>query len=754
MAFGLVFARIFSEDIDSGNALTRARLIDSLVKCATLESVERIDAAVTREDWLVKPPADRVEIQVLPGKDRRSAEIILSNGLISRTFLIAGSDPAAASAATMSFKNLRTNAEFVRSVRPEAVMHVNGRNLNIGGFLGQPIHNYFDKAWIDKLGSDPSACAFIGCETGEIATEFPWEPRYGAPATSWPPKGRRLTLHFKSSGEDGVRVSVHYDIYDGIPVIRKQIVVKNVGVGELDIDSMSTEVLAVTHDQASRIWVESDYSFANMISTRWETDPLYHTYAEGRQPFEDLRHVPNKYLENPWAKADPGEFPGFHAGRYLLSSRYSQGLSKTLRTGETFKSFHTYEILHDSDDAERQGLARRKMFRSVAPWTQENPIFMHLRNSDSASIRRVVDQCVETGFEMIIVTFWSGFDMESKDREYWKRIKADFDYAHGKGIKIGGYILFSSDASKGPKYDAKQKVCSPSLCLGSEYVDGYFKHLFEFMDFVGQDVIETDGPYHGYPCEATDHKYHKGRADSFCVQWEKMAEFFRGCRQRNIYVNAPDHYPHQGINKMPMGYREENWSLPREFQILVGRQNIYDGTWRKTSSMGWMMTPLVEYHGGGPSATLEPLAEHLDAYGAHLVQNFGSGVQSCYRGPRLYDSEPTRALVRNTVDWYKKYRRILDSDIIHVRRPDGRDIDCMMHVNPTLEQKGLAMVYNPLSEPVKRMLRLPLYYTGLSDTAVISEKEGPAIHYKLDRESQVSVPVEIPAHGYTWLLIQ
>ena len=139
-----------------------------------------------------------------------------------------------------------------------------------------------------------------------------------------------------------------------------------------------------------------------------------------------------------------------------------------------------------------------------------------------------------------------------------------------------------------------------------------------------------------------------------------------------------------------MGYREVNWSLPRDRQILLARQNIYDGTSEKTPSMGWMFVPLVEYHGGGEAATLEPLAEHLDAYEAHLAQNFGCGVQACYRGPRLYDGVETKAAVKKWVDFYKCYRAILESDIIHLRRADGRDIDGVMHVNPQLPTCGLA----------------------------------------------------------------
>ena len=60
-----------------------------------------------------------------------------------------------------------------------------------------------------------------------------------------------------------------------------------------------------------------------------------------------------------------------------------------------------------------------------------------------------------------------------------------------------------------------------------------------------------------------------------------------------------------------MGYRETNFSLPRERQILIARQNIYDATYEKTPSMGWMFVPLVEYHGGGAAARLSRFVNTL-----------------------------------------------------------------------------------------------------------------------------------------------
>jgi len=203
-----------------------------------------------------------------------------------------------------------------------------------------------------------------------------------------------------------------------------------------------------------------------------------------------------------------------------------------------------------------------------------------------------------------------------------------------------------------------------------------------------------------------------------------------------------------------MGYRESNWSLPRAQQIIHGRQNIFDGTWEKTPTMGWMFVPLTEYQGGGAAATLEPLGEHLEAYSAHLANNFGAGVQACYRGPRLFDTVATEALVKRWVSWFKEYRDILESDLIHLRRADGVDIDYFLHVNPRLKRCGLAMIYNPLLVEAERTIRLPLYYTGLTDTALIRQENGKAKRYRMDRDFSVNVKVRVPASGETWLVVE
>jgi hypothetical protein len=148
------------------------------------------------------------------------------------------------------------------------------------------------------------------------------------------------------------------------------------------------------------------------------------------------------------------------------------------------------------------------------------------------------------------------------------------------------------------------------------------------------------------------------------------------------------------------------------------------------------------------------LSQHLPDYEAHLANNFGDGVQACWRGPRLYDSDETKLLVKKWVDFFKRHRDILESDIIHCRRADGRDIDYLVHVNPTIKIRAFAMIHNPLDHEVERTVTLPLYYAGLNKTARIREKDGAFHRYELDQHNRANVPVKIAAHNRTWLVVE
>ena len=111
-------------------------------------------------------------------------------------------------------------------------------------------------------------------------------------------------------------------------------------------------------------------------------------------------------------------------------------------------------------------------------------------------------------------------------------------------------------------------------------------------------------------------------------------------------------------------------------------------------------------------------------------------------------------MVQEVIGWYKRYRDILNSDIIHLRKPDARDWDGIMHVNPRLREKALAMFFNPTDTEMVRTVRLPLYYTGLQRKTRVREQEGKAKTYRLTADHEVELTVRIPARGFTWYVVE
>ena len=677
--------------------------------------------ASQRNDWLVHPFGHPASVEETDNR------LILNNGLIRRTFV------TSPNFATVDYTNQITDSSVLRGIKPDAILTIDGHPFEVGGLKGQPDYAYLDSDWVVDLTSDENAFQFRGYRVGEPEIRYPWVRRRSATSSVYPPEGVTLSVEFAPpSSVDAIRVCVHYELYKGIPVLSKWITVRNESQKPIQLDALSCEILAVNEEEKHRLRVESDYAFSGMETTQWGPDADYKTQVD-------------YHYQMP----------------LLLTSRYPLGPGVLLQQGETFKSFRTFEILHDSDDRERKGLARRRMYRTVAPQVTENPILMHVRSAEPDAVRLAIDQCAEVGFEMVIMTFGSGFDIESEDVEYIAVMKELTDYAHSKGIQLGGYTLMCASRNVGDDFNCIDPDTGQpgsrfgqSACLASRWADGYFQRVLNFMDETGMDVIETDGPYHGDVCAATTHEHHNGLEDSQLRQWEACVHFYHECRARGIYINSPDQYYLNGSSKCGMGYRETNFSLPRERQILIARQNIYDGTYEKTPSMGWMFVPLVEYHGGGAAATFEPLCEHLDDYESYLAQNFGSGVIACYRGPRLFDTQQTKVVVKKWVDFYKRYRPILDSDLIHVRRPDGRSIDCALHVNAQIRPCGLAMLYNPTPTAQQITLKLPLYYTGLSKSAKIREKEGEPKQYEIDRNYTVEIPIKMGAKSVSYLVIE
>jgi hypothetical protein len=64
------------------------------------------------------------------------------------------------------------------------------------------------------------------------------------------------------------------------------------------------------------------------------------------------------------------------------------------------------------------------------------------------------------------------------------------------------------------------------------------------------------------------------------------------------------------------------------------------------------------------------------------------------------------------------------------------------------------MVFNPTSDAIDTILLVPLYYTGVTNVAQVSEQENAWKNYTLARDYHIDLPISLPALGITWFLIK
>ena len=655
----------------------------------------------------------------------------LSNGLVSRTVL------CHQTMATISVQRrslMGQDIELVRATSRESIITINGQTYSVGGATGQPDKAFLLNSDIATLRPLTEDSIFLGVRTEAY--------KHPVPSPKLPAKnGVSLvgTFELTKGPAKGVRVQVRHSIFDDLPVVEKQVEVINVTTATVRVNTIVFEELSTVEpdsvvDPTSQwerqpITVLSDFMFhgmtissANQIGT-WTTDETFTTQVnyELKTPCRLICTLPN-------------------------------GPEIDLAPNDRFTSPRAILVCHASTERELRGRDIRGAWKGLAPWTADNPLMLHLTSTDEKIVKTAIDQCAECGFEMVIFSFGSGLNMEDTSLPNINKFKAFADYAHSKGIRIGGYSLLAS-RSVSPQDDVINPLTGKtggtifgnSPCLCSSWGLDYFKRIKRFLKATGFDLLEHDGSYPGDVCASTKHPGHNGTLDSQWRQFELIRDLYVWCRQNNIYLNVPDTYFLCGSNKVGMGYRETNWSLPRSLQHIHARQNMFDGTWEKLPSMGWMFVPLVQYHGGGADATIEPLREHLDDYKRHMDSCLGYGVQACYRGPRLYDAPETKAMVIKAVSKYKKYRQLLESDITHLRRPDGRNIDAIIHTSDNHSGHSLLVAYNPGPERQSTALGLPDTHSPYKDIRVIDTDTNKSWHIKPRQDGRFVIDVTIDA---------
>jgi hypothetical protein len=144
-------------------------------------------AANPAEDWLISPPKSPVVVADTTIGGRPA--VIMSNGLISRTFIVSPNW------ATYSYSS--GGDELLRSVQPEASFQLdNATDQIVGGVTGMASGAYLNSS--DPLLTVPSSYQYKAHRIVPVRTRYEWTPgtRHSNPETPWPPPGKGLEVVF------------------------------------------------------------------------------------------------------------------------------------------------------------------------------------------------------------------------------------------------------------------------------------------------------------------------------------------------------------------------------------------------------------------------------------------------------------------------------------------------------------------------------------------------------------------------------
>jgi hypothetical protein len=264
-----------------------------------------------------------------------------------------------------------------------------------------------------------------------------------------------------------------------------------------------------------------------------------------------------------------------------------------------------------------------------------------------------------------------------------------------------------------------------------------------------------------------------------------------------------------GEAKVPGGYSEEVFSLPRWTWIDRVRESVIASPLDRdlSTSIGRRMFPVplsAPYHPmqldptkpgrWTPAAGYQNIGtlcegsceQHLSEMEWALYGMWGTGAFPMLRSTKLWDGPKSKALLTKAIAWAKQYRRVLSSESVTLRHgtvcwgrgpvnvstggPNSHgggctssDLDAILHRAPKayygdIDERGLAMVFNPTNRTINTTLRAPLYYAGISKArgdagAMVSQEGGAAKQMVLGVNDTIGLDVVLPPRALTWFVI-
>jgi hypothetical protein len=793
-------------------------------------------------DWLVAGCTNASSFSQTKALDG-STVYTVSNGIVTRDLTHNATTNTLSTTAVIMTAN-QTATRLVDAVVPEASFTVNGVAVQLGGLAGQ------------IEGAHIASFSAVRSGLPAAAGEFSWIPgvRGSNPNAAWPPKGSRVefdhalacaTVHADGSGVSGggdewMIMTVPYEQYEGTSGFSRRVTLTHNCTGApLKIANICVAYLGLIELGYVEFVTDSEAGSARSTrladGTRPEAMEAWSGWGQTLGVGESYRSFLVAEIFHSTARVDPAALGG--VDRYAReSARFWRLVTPQIEQmivyvqGICTGGNDVYPA--DGNDG------------TVGYWCYDD--------EGTEGIKFLIDQTKEMAADMLVFgqnmnQSWRsmiGPEFNSQANLTWfanlvarahntsggqhavevgvyqlllnaRSASALNQVAPGNAFDLADHWFDAMDSKTGlPDHNGGKGTCNggpscSSLCAGTTFYQQMKATMLDFWRTVQLSVIDQDGSrYMG--CANSSHAHHNGANDSMRVQFDEIKSLFHtylaipgefapdvvGVPKVAFVTSASSNFLEAGQAKVPGGYNEQVWSLPRWHWIDLQRVLIIKDVNSLVNVQRYYPVPFtmpyhdVQYNPADPihwascygyltNATLAPLEEHLPEINWVLSQTFGTGVMPQLRSRYLWDGPKSKALLAKWIGWFRKYQGILSQDFVTLSLTTScvnetqptmqctlnasTGIDAIIHhgspgIRTDFAERGMVMVWNPAPVAFNGTLAAPLYYAGLTRAASVRSVgvsyEGAEIErVPLSTSNSVDLNVQLGPRQLTWIVI-
>jgi hypothetical protein len=367
-----------------------------------------------------------------------------------------------------------------------------------------------------------------------------------------------------TAGLQGVDVAVHYELYDGLPVIKKwvtvsvaapaaPVLVDDLFMEHLRAPNFAPEMISVLQIQPNnptpfnqQIVPDPALSFPGRTQQLWYFDDAWDACCDTEL------HVSYSYYTRLKVGYGPDVTFGGPTGPGVLVSAGDAA---------PFESIPVRLLFHDTTDWERQGLGTRRMQQFLAPQLQESPLYTMINDiSSTEAFHLAISQAAAAGLELVVVGYgangYCGMCPQQTQNATWVAwFKSNVDFARSLGISVTAYTLMQMNGW-GEDVPAAEQVLQRDgtrggiACFATDFHAAYRKSVLDFVVATGMVGVETDGQYENAYCgDDTGDHHHSGGAGSWHAQVQATAGFNTALKAIGGYQTGADAYWWSGANK-------------------------------------------------------------------------------------------------------------------------------------------------------------------------------------------------------------